>query len=198
MLNINEMQSLAEKCEGWCTSEKMKELALLVYENQLMVSVEIGVFNGRSLIPQAYAYKQLNRGMVYGIDPWDQQAAMQIGHDKINQDTLKIDFNGMYEDLKRKLQEFQLSSYVALIRVKAEDVEDRFSKESIDFLHIDGNHGEEAVLNDIKLYFPKVKKGGFICFDDTTWTTTPKAIEYAKERCTSVYKEFFNNIILVK
>jgi len=35
----------------------------------------------------------------------------------------------------------------------------------IDILHIDGNH-QDAALLDVELYFPKVKSGGYIWFDD--------------------------------
>ena len=40
------------------------------------------------------------------------------------------------------------------------------SIDSIDILHIDGNHSYNAVIKDYTLYKDKVNAGGFIVFDD--------------------------------
>ena len=41
-----------------------------------------------------------------------------------------------------------------------------FKDESIDFLYIDGNHSYSAVLTDLIRWWPKIKRGGYICGDD--------------------------------
>ena len=38
--------------------------------------------------------------------------------------------------------------------------------DKIDLLHIDGDHTYEGVRDDILAWVPKVKVGGYICFDD--------------------------------
>ena len=37
---------------------------------------------------------------------------------------------------------------------------------SLDFVYIDGNHGYDAVLDDLMAWTPKVKEGGFIAGHD--------------------------------
>jgi cephalosporin hydroxylase len=37
---------------------------------------------------------------------------------------------------------------------------------SLDFVYIDGNHGYEAVLDDLAAWSPKVRTGGFISGHD--------------------------------
>lgn len=37
---------------------------------------------------------------------------------------------------------------------------------SLDFIYIDANHTYESVCNDLKLWYPKVKKGGFVMGHD--------------------------------
>lgn len=48
----------------------------------------------------------------------------------------------------------------------SQNVIDTYDDDSIDFLYVDGNHSYEAVALDIALYYPKVKEGGLIIFDD--------------------------------
>jgi cephalosporin hydroxylase len=39
-----------------------------------------------------------------------------------------------------------------------------------DWVYIDGDHSYEAVLNDLKAWYPKVKPGGYLALDDLDWT----------------------------
>lgn len=54
---------------------------------------------------------------------------------------------------------------------------DMFEDESIDFMFIDGDHSTEAVLRDIEIWLPKVKKGGILAGDDIGWATVRGAVE---------------------
>jgi len=63
------------------------------------------------------------------------------------------------------------------VKSKSEDYYNNLKIESIDIIHIDGNHDEEYVTKDIQLYLPLVKKGGYIIMDDTTWPGVIKSIE---------------------
>jgi hypothetical protein len=66
------------------------------------------------------------------------------------------------------------------------NVVDNYQDNSIDFLYVDGNHSYEAVLQDITLYYPKVKSGGLIIFDDYSEPGVEKA---ALEFCSSIGKQ---------
>lgn len=52
-----------------------------------------------------------------------------------------------------------------------------FEDESIDFVFVDGDHSTEAVLRDIEIWLPKVKKGGILAGDDIGWDSVKKAVE---------------------
>jgi hypothetical protein len=52
-----------------------------------------------------------------------------------------------------------------------------FEDESIDFMFIDGDHSTEAVLRDIEMWLPKVKKGGILAGDDIGWASVKQAVE---------------------
>jgi predicted O-methyltransferase YrrM len=67
--------------------------------------------------------------------------------------------------------------------MRSEDAVSWFADESIDILHIDGNHATEAVLKDVRLFLPKVKRGGYIWFDDADWPSTLPAQKLLLIQC---------------
>jgi predicted O-methyltransferase YrrM len=48
------------------------------------------------------------------------------------------------------------------------ELADRFSDESVDFIWIDADHHYSSVIQDIRAWWPKLKKGGIIAGHDYT------------------------------
>ena len=174
---------------GWCSQPKAERLVRTILEHRLQTCVEIGVFGGSSLIPQAIALRELGSGTIVGIDPWESGAALENMMDPANAEWWsKVDLEEIYRGCLRLISTAGLERYCQLIRAKAEDVHDRFGSASVDLLHIDGNHSELTSTADAVRYLPKVRPGGFIFFDDVSWRendamTTHKAIEFLKLHC---------------
>jgi predicted O-methyltransferase YrrM len=42
----------------------------------------------------------------------------------------------------------------------------------IDILHLDGNHSAEASTRDVENYLPRLRRGGYLWFDDVNWPST--------------------------
>jgi predicted O-methyltransferase YrrM len=172
-----------DQLTGWCTKFKAFTLIDIILEKRIEKVVEIGVWGGRSLVPMAFALKELGYGKVYGIDPWSAVASVE-GMDKINKDWWgAIDHEAIYQDLAHKVHLFGLVNHVKLIKstsVAAEPIN------NIGLLHIDGNHSEEASLYDVMKWAPFVKKGGLIVFDDVTWGTTAKAVQWLDANFTRI------------
>ena len=177
---------------GWCSPPKADKLIEIILENKPSICVEIGVFGGSSLVPQALALYYNKHGIIYGIDPWANDAALE---EMIHEDHKSwwqiLNLEEVYEKCKYSLSLLGVEKYCVLIRDKSENAYLKFEDESIDLLHIDGNHSEVLSYKDATLYFPKVKSGGYIFFDDIWWTenqqvTTRKAVLYLMERCTRI------------
>ena len=95
------------------------------------------------------------------------------------------------------LKKYGLEEWCTILRTTASDAVTSIP-DGIGLLHIDGNHGQEAVLKDIQNYLPKVAKDGLVWFDDIQWESVLPAVEYAKTQC-DLFEEFdANNIILKK
>ncbi len=180
-----EVLSHQTSLEGWCTPEKARNMMDLICEVKPEVCVEIGVFGGASIYPTASALKFLNQGQVYAIDPWANSYCLDgYTHDHPNyQWWNRVDLNYIYRTFVNMLNNYQLRSYCTILQMTGSTALDRFDDESIDILHIDGNHSESIALGDVQMYLPKVKKGGYIWLDDANWPSTSLAREFLYANC---------------
>ena len=171
---------------GWCSKEKAIRMMDLIYEVKPEVCVEVGVFGGSSIYPTARALEFIDRGKVYAIDPWSNSECLDgyAVDDPNYQWWSRVDLEQIYRDFLKMLSYFKLNHRCVVLRMTGVEALDQFADESIDILHIDGNHTEEIALNDAKMYLPKVKKGGYIWFDDVNWATTRCAWEFLNTQCT--------------
>ena len=185
---------------GWCCQEKAERMMDLVYEVKPEICVEIGVFGGSSIYPVANALKFLNQGVIYAIDSWSGFDCLEgyMPHDPNYLWWSSVDLENVYLDFVNMLDRFELRPYCRVMRTTGLKALDQFADESIDILHIDGNHTEDVALNDAQMYLPKVKKEGYIWFDDVNWLTTHKALEFLELHCTKDKMRSTNEYFLFK
>jgi predicted O-methyltransferase YrrM len=178
-VKLKAYQAMSE-LDGWCSEEKASILIDFVFLLNAQTIVEIGVFGGKSLIPMAFAIKELGNGKVYGIDPWTSAASVE-GMDGANKEWWgKLNHDAILKKLRTKIAQFDLQKQIQLIRktsVNAPAIMD------IDILHIDGNHSDEASMIDVNKWVPLVRKGGLIFFDDINWNNAGLAVEWLDEHC---------------
>jgi hypothetical protein len=94
---------------------------------------------------------------LYCIDPY---VKYENYHDSINNKTGDTLYYKTLYKLKSKF-----NNRVHIIRKFSEEAA-QFIPENINLLYIDGNHQYKYVLNDLELYYNKVKEGGLIIGDD--------------------------------
>ena len=70
----------------------------------------------------------------------------------------------LYADTSLKLRTFGERSIIW--RMTSYEASRIIPDESLDFCYLDADHSYKGVLNDIKLWMPKIKKGGVICGHD--------------------------------
>lgn len=151
---------------GWCSIEKAQDLALAVIKLRSSITVEIGVWGGRSCIPMALAHKEQKHGVVWAIDPWSPEASTE-GYDKVNADWWGAqNHEAVYQAFLAHLKINGLEDYVRVMRRKSDDV---LPPEKIDVLHVDGQHTEQAV-RDVERYAARVVRNGFVFVDDISWS----------------------------
>lgn len=92
-----------------------------------------------------------------------------------------IDFRKCYDIAKKNLAPFE-DKIKFIIKRSVDALED--IPNNLDFIYIDADHNYLPVLNDIKLYYPKLKKGGIISGDDFSaeyYGVAKAVLEFASE-----------------
>ncbi len=179
---------------GWCPDTKQHVLAGLILAYHCQRVVEIGVFQGGSLLPMAAAAR-LTGGVVTGVDPYTAGAAEQrenldrfvpiVGADWHT----RIEWDALYDRVLAGVQRHGLASHCRIMRATSVEAAQTVPH-GLDLLHVDGNHDFAAVEADLRLYVPKVRSGGFIVLDDTHWDGVHAHYVQLKQRL-QVFHEAF-------
>lgn len=155
----------------------------LIKKHRVTESIDIGVYRGRSLAPQALAHKQHTGGIVYGIDPYDNELVIEKDNaeliDQIKSFLKENDFADIYKDVKKFLKKNELQDNTKLVRKTSYDAVDYFKSNNITprLIHIDGNHDTQTVVDDVNRYSEILGKDGFIVMDDVSWTSVKPATD---------------------
>ena len=116
--------------------------------------IELGTHFGVSYFSFCEAAERYSpQTFIYAIDTW--QGDSQAGYygDKV------------YERVKNHRDKYH-QQRSALIRCRFDQAAERFEKNSIDIIHIDGLHTYEAVKEDYQTWEPMLKEGGSLLFHD--------------------------------
>lgn len=191
MINYNNIKQI----NGWCSDEKIDKMIKLILDKKPTNIVEIGVYCGKSLICQALALKENNIGKIYGIDSWDSSDCTEFEQNATALEWWsKLNLNDIYQDCLCNIQKNDVEKFVQICKMKSSEFINNIDFE-IDILHIDGNHNEISACRDVNLYLPKIKKGGYIWFDDALWTTTQSAIKLmeTEHNCVLIDKAYWED-----
>ncbi len=172
--------------DGWTTEERASEMAERMLETNAKVSVDIGVFAGRSTIAMGFAARELGDSIVYGIDPWRVDSAVEGDDVEANARWWRENSNleHMHQRTMECIWAHRLDKWVVILRAPSQYVPQLFPV--IDFLNVDGCHTEVASCRDVSLYLPRLKSGNYLTFDDTDWGSTQKALGIIEECCDMV------------
>lgn len=166
---------------GRCCEDEGQTIKELVHKTNATLCAEIGVYRGSSLMYFIEALQETS-GIVIGIDPYAYENLHNTYPTKKTHDRLHTIFpaqesvDSLYENLSKIIKDNNLEKLVRLIRDTSANASSSFENNTIDVLHIDGNHDEEYVTLDILNYLPLVKPNGYIIMDDINWVGVKNSI----------------------
>ncbi len=169
--------------DGWCLEERACEMAERILETKAKVIVDIGVYAGRSTIAMGFAARELGQSVVYGIDPWKVDSAVEGDNVEANARWWRENSNleHMHQRTMECIWAHRLDQWVVILRSPSQYVHQLFPQ--IDFLNLDGCHTEVASCRDVELYFPKLKQGAYATVDDCDWATVQPALKMIEKQC---------------
>jgi len=118
-----------------------------------VVMVEVGSYAGESTAMFAKKVKT-----IYAIDPWVNYIEHNPTQDVPVVEMQKVE--ALFDEVVKKFP-----NIIKIKKYSNEAVND-FQDKSLDFVYIDANHEYKHVVEDIKLWLPKVKVGGTISGHD--------------------------------
>jgi predicted O-methyltransferase YrrM len=175
---------------GGCPVAKANVMAWLIREFGVAASVEIGVYRGRSLIPQAIAHKATRGGVAVGVDPYSRDIAMEHDNPRLAAAIEKFveatDWDALFRGVVDIRGRLGLQDHCMLLRQSGAEAAADLARQGRRFglAHIDGNHDTVHVTKDVELYLPLIEEGGFIVMDDITWDSVKPAVAALAEQAT--------------
>jgi GR25 family glycosyltransferase involved in LPS biosynthesis len=152
--------------------------------------VEIGTFGGLISYQIAKTLDFLQEGSLHSIDAWDcVLAAEGVKERALSRYWSDLDMETIYQGFQKMLKTQNIEKYCHPIRQDSRKAAALFQEDSIDFLYIDGNFSPEGSLQDVLLYFPKVKKGGYIWLNGARLPTKHASVAFLMKHCTWI-KEY--------
>ena len=123
---------------------------------------EIGVFEGDTSVRLMEALPGLD--VLYCIDPFEhypeQTATLNPNKAKFHDADYDLVKNIFITRMHPYIKRYQLIQKYSVEAAKA------IEEQSLDFVFIDGNHAYDYVVQDIKAWLPKLKKGGLLAGHD--------------------------------
>lgn len=161
IVNIEKLGKMSLTIPGMTTPDAGKFLFSLCYMQEMRGDVlEIGSWQGRSTTFLARAVEESKNGSFYAIDHFKGN----IGKEEFY--TVDGKLSSLKENFISNMTTFGLNEIVNLLDMINDEAAKEIEGKTVRFLFIDGDHTKQGVLKDIKLFFPMLKKGSIIVFDD--------------------------------
>ena len=164
---FQQIENVLRSLHGWAELDKAISLSAYVLALKPNTVVEIGVWGGRSAIPMMLACQRLNRGKVICIDPWKPEESAKGQDSDIDQKWWGSQNHELvFQHFSHTIERLGLMVHCEIWRMPSHEAR---PPAEIDLLHVDGNHGPQA-LEDVKSFAPSVRPYGICVLDDLGWT----------------------------
>lgn len=149
------------------------------------IGVEIGVAGGHFTQQIVKSWQTCQK--LFAIDLWAHQ---ENGYD----DPCNLSNETQLERYHQVLKDFKDVKHVAFLKMWSNVAVNQFYDNNIDFIYLDANHSYAGSLNDLRIWYPKLKKGGvFAGHDynqgkDESYNVKKAVDEFAASKGITVYK----------
>ncbi len=149
-----------QKIHGWFTFKDLYTEMVKNYDDA--VFVEVGTWKGKSASYMATEIANSNKNIkFYCIDPWTGET---LDSDPKGYDCIEKMEGTLFEHFLQNVH--LVRNYLTPIRGLSNECVKHFDDSSLSFVYIDASHDYKSVLNDLEIWYPKIKKGGVLAGHD--------------------------------
>jgi len=142
--------------------------------NKKSIMVEIGSYAGEST---EFFSDYGKCEMIYAVDPWSED------YEESKKKRSMADVEDMFDE---RLED---KSNILKFKMTSEEAVSTFEDGFLDFVYIDGSHIHEMVKQDIKMWTPKVKVGGYVGGHDYQMTGVSSAVHELLGKPTKEFRD---------
>ena len=168
------MNHFYQNLEGWFDFPNLYSFIVEKSPNNSKF-VEVGSWLGKSAAYMAVEIANSQKDIFfYCVDTW-QGSEEHASNDLIIK-------NELYDSFLKNIS--PAKEHITPIKLSSKEASEKFDDESLDFIFIDAGHSYEDVYEDLRCWFPKLKKGGYFAGHDYSkaWMGVIQAVnEWALE-----------------
>ena len=153
-------------------SHRARWLESIINENNWTSGVEIGVFKGPTF---KHLIENCPNLTLTGIDVFTPDWLWRARKTKTTEDLHKIKAVRWYKDLVKFTEQYP--DRAIIWRDFSNKAHTRIEDETLDFVFIDASHDYDSVNEDIKMWKPKVRKGGLVAGHDIDLLAVRMAVQ---------------------
>jgi predicted O-methyltransferase YrrM len=132
-------------------------------ENRTSLFVEVGTAFGRSAAAMGDFIRQSGKPITfYTCDTFDESHLHQDIADQLAVQRERCGPQPFALIAQAMIAAAGVERFATVSQSASVNYADRFATASLDFVFIDGDHGYQSVLDDIRAWLPKVKDGGWL------------------------------------
>ncbi len=150
---------------------RLELINLFESKNKISKGIELGTYEGE------YASEILKiwTGDLYLIDIW-----CRMDTQNYNDSCNREDYINVMHKCCQNIEDNKDRCH--MLRMRGNDAVKLFSDESLDFIYLDANHKFDSVYSDMKLWLPKLRKGGVFAGHDFLKIDWFKDLNFAEDR----------------
>lgn len=142
-------------CDNWFNFVDVNK-----FRNRSINYLEIGTLCGANLLAVCSTYGLHKDSKLHCIDPWENYD--EYDEYKTRQDS---NYRLFLNNVEKSGSKDKIFIHKGYSHTEVPKLDDNY----FDIIYIDGNHEPEYVLEDAVLSFRKLKRGGYLIFDDYGW-----------------------------
>jgi 23S rRNA U2552 (ribose-2'-O)-methylase RlmE/FtsJ len=121
------------------------------------IGVEIGVAGGHFTQQIVKSWKTCQK--LFAVDLWEHQ-------DEGYNDGCNLSNDVQLERYNQVLKDFSIHKHVSFLKMWSHVAVNQFYDNHVDFIYLDANHSYQGCMNDLNIWYPKIKKGGIFAGHD--------------------------------